>query len=88
VPRVFYYVVLDQSEWKIRLNNQDYGPYRTQEAAFRAAVDAAQGSGKNGQAAKVLVRGEDHKFRTKWTYGQDPYPPQVERGEAVASPAP
>jgi hypothetical protein len=76
VPRAFYYVVLDLGEWKIRLNNQDYGPYRTEAAAIRTAVDAAHGSGNNGHAAKVLVRGKDHKFRTKWTYGQDAYPPQ------------
>lgn len=67
-----YYVVLHQGEWKINYNDKHYGPYSTQKAAIRAAVDAAH---KSKGDAQVLVQGQDNKFRTEWTYGNDPYPP-------------
>jgi hypothetical protein len=75
MARVHYYVVLHQNEWKIKFDDRHYGPYGTQKQAIRSAVDAAQTSGKNGHDAQVLVQGENHQFRTEWTYGHDPYPP-------------
>lgn len=75
MARAQYYVVLHQGEWKINLDGTHYGPYKTQKEAIRAAVDAAQGSGKTGLDAQVLVQGQNNQFRTEWTYGNDPYPP-------------
>jgi Uncharacterized protein conserved in bacteria (DUF2188) len=75
MARAIYYVVRHQGQWKINLNDQHHGPYQTQAAAIRAAVDAAHDSGKKGHNAQVLVQGKDNKFRTEWTYGEDPYPP-------------
>jgi hypothetical protein len=75
MPRLQYFVVLHQDEWKIKFDGKHYGPYDTQRAAIRAAVDAAHDSGKNGHDAQALVQGRDNKFRTEWTYGNDPYPP-------------
>jgi hypothetical protein len=70
-----YFVVLDDGEWKINFQGNDYGPYLSQQAAIRAAVDAAHKSGSSGHDAQVIVQGSDHEFRTEWTYGHDPYPP-------------
>lgn len=67
-----YFVVIHNNEWKISYNGKHYGPYPTQRAAIRAAVDAAH---KAKGDAQVLVQGTDNKFRTEWTYGNDPYPP-------------
>jgi hypothetical protein len=75
VSRAAYYVVLHQGQWKINFNDQHHGPYQTQAAAIRAAVDAAHKSGQNGHDAQVLIQGRDNQFRTEWTYGRDPYPP-------------
>lgn len=75
MARAQYFVVLHDNEWKIKFDGQHYGPYRTQEIAIRAAVDAAHKSGQDGYDAQVLVQGKDNKFRTEWTYGNDPYPP-------------
>ena len=47
----------------IALDGQHYGPYETQK------------SGQRGLDAQVVVQGEDNKFRTEWTYGNNPYPP-------------
>lgn len=75
MARVRYYVVLHEGQWKVKHDDKHYGPYNTQKAAIRAAVDAAHTSGKNGHDAQVLVQGENNQFRTEWTYGHDPYPP-------------
>lgn len=76
MSRLQYVVVLHQQEWKISYNGKHYGPYATQKAAIDAAVTAAHGAGKKGYDSQVLVQGTDNRFRTEWTYGNDPYPPK------------
>ncbi len=71
-----YMVVLRQGEWSIRFDGKQYGPYKTQEEAIRAAIAAAHGSGKKGAAAEVLIQGPNNKFTTEWTYGRDSYRPR------------
>lgn len=76
MARLVYYVVYLSREWKIKFNDEYFGPYATQRAAIKAAVDAAHKAGQNGKTAQVLVQGENNQFRTEWTYGNDPYPPK------------
>ncbi len=76
VARAHYYVVLHDGQWKISHNDKHYGPYPTQAAAIRAAVDTAHTAGKQGHDAQVLVQGRNNEWRTEWTYGHDPYPPK------------
>lgn len=77
MARTVYYVVLHDAEWKISLGGKHYGPYSTQKAAIRDAVDTAHKEGKqNPHGAQVLVQGTNNQFRTEWTYGHDPYPPR------------
>lgn len=71
-----YFVVRHQNEWKISFEGKHFGPYSTQAAAVRVAIDTAHKIGTNGDNAQVLVQGLDSKFRTEWTYGKDPYPPR------------
>jgi hypothetical protein len=62
--------------WKISYHGKEAGPYTTQRDAITAAVDAAHKAGQqNPDGAQVLVQGTDGRFRTEWTYGNDPYPP-------------
>lgn len=75
MARAHYYVVLHEGQWKISLDSKHFGPYSTQAAAIRAAVEAAHNSGEKGHDAQVLIQGKDNQFRTEWTYGNDPYPP-------------
>jgi Uncharacterized protein conserved in bacteria (DUF2188) len=75
MARKVYYVVLHDSEWKVKHDDRHIGVYLTQKAAIKGAVDLAHKDGKSGHDAEVLVQGADHKFRTEWTYGHDPYPP-------------
>jgi hypothetical protein len=67
-----YFVVLLDGKWSVAHEDNHYGPYVTQNAAIRAAVDAAHNSKGDSQ---VLIVGADNKFRAEWTYGSDPYPP-------------
>jgi hypothetical protein len=76
MSRLQYVVVLHENQWKISFQGKHHGPYANQKVAIRAAVDAAHSSGENGHDAQVLIQGTDHKFRTEWTYGNDPYPPK------------
>jgi hypothetical protein len=76
MARAQYVVVLVKDEWMISHNGKHFGPYPTQKAAIRKAVDNAQEAGKKGLDAQVLIQGTDNKFRTEWTYGHDPYPPK------------
>lgn len=72
MSRAQYFVVLHNGEWKIKFNGQHFGPYATQAAAIEAARGAAIDAHNKGTNSQVLVQGKDNKFRTEWTYGDDP----------------
>src|SRR5262245_39854579 len=67
-----FVVFRDQGQWKIKSNDVHYGPYAPQRDAIRAVVDAAHDAGRIGLHGQVLLQDQ---FRTEWTYGKDPYPP-------------
>jgi hypothetical protein len=75
MSRAQYFVVLHDNKWKIKFNGKHIGPFDSQRAAITDAVKAAQKTGMDGNDAQVLVQGENHLFRTEWTYGHDPCPP-------------
>lgn len=75
MARNSYYVVTQNGEWKISHNQKHFGPYQSQRAAIRAAVDAAHSSGQQGIDSQVLIQGQNNQWRAEWTYGNDPYPP-------------
>jgi hypothetical protein len=75
MSRKQYFVSCEDGEWIIKLGDQYIGGYPSEAAAFRAAVDAAYLEGSRGSDAEVLALTENNIFRTKWTYGHDPYPP-------------
>lgn len=76
MARAQYFVVLHEGQWKISHEGKHYGPYASQAAAIRVAVDTAHKAGGQGHDAQVLVQGVNNQFRTEWTYGHDPYPPR------------
>ena len=57
------------SQWSVRRG------YPSEAAAFKAAVDAAHVEGIRGSEAEVLVATAKNKFRLKWKFDRDPYPP-------------
>jgi hypothetical protein len=71
-----YFVVLHKGEWKVKHSGRHSHPYPTQAEAISSAVEAARAAHDEGKLSQVLVQGEDLTFRTEWTYGKDPYPPE------------
>lgn len=76
MARAQYFVVLHEGTWKITYEGKHYGPYNSQKSAIDAATAAGRKAVALGRDAQVLVQGADNRFRTEWTYGNDPYPPR------------
>lgn len=76
MPKIQYFIVQRDAKWFISLNGEHYGPYASEAAAKKIAINAAQESGADGREAEVLIQDENKKFRAKWTYGEDPYCPE------------
>ncbi len=73
--RVTYYVLSAVKGWDVKLDEKRWN-YASQALAINAAVAAAKATWSRGTPAQVLVQGQDGKWRTEWTYGQDPFPPR------------
>ena len=67
-----YFVEVHEGQWKIRHDEKHFGPFGTPDDAIWEAVQRAH---RTGRAAQVLVQGPRRTYSTRWTCGQDPYPP-------------
>jgi hypothetical protein len=56
MPRIKYYVVFHEKQWKINLDGKHYGPYKTQAEAIKAAVDAAHSQGRKAMMPKYWYK--------------------------------
>ena len=72
-----YFIVQNDDEWMIKFDNEEYGPYKSKSEALLFAIEAAQKLGEHGNAAQVLLMGENDRSQPQWTYGTDPYPPRL-----------
>jgi hypothetical protein len=64
------------TRWKVRIEDQERGPYSTQGEAIAAAINAAQQAGPaEPDGTQVLVQRLDPTYRILWTFGEDPFPP-------------
>jgi hypothetical protein len=62
--------------WKVRVEDQEHGPYATQTEAVVAALEAAQLAGPaQADGTQVLVQRLGPTYRILWTFGEDPFPP-------------
>lgn len=73
MARTSYYVVNHSDGWAVKREGADRasGVFSTQEEAIQRARQLAL----DNQPSQVIVQGRDGKFRTEWTYGDDPFPP-------------
>lgn len=70
------YVVTHGSYWMVKCEHcTPTSTVTTQAEAIRHAR-AHVASQPAGTLSQILVQGQDGKFRTEWTYGQDPFPPR------------
>ena len=74
--RAIFYVTYRDRQWRIRFNgSHSRKVFPTQEEAVALAVLAGRVFKAMGFPAAVRVQGIDSRFRTEWTYLNDPYPP-------------
>lgn len=71
-----YFIVRTGDEWRIKFDDEEYGPYSSQAEALLFAIEAAQKLGEYGDSTQVCLMGDNGHFHPEWTYGQDPYPPR------------
>lgn len=67
-----FYVLSSPGGWLVQKPDSGrVGPFPTQQDA----IDWARTAAKLSAPSQVLIQGRDGRFRTEWTYGNDPYPP-------------
>ena len=73
MPTARYFIVHDQiqDEWHIKYENEEYGPYKTQDEAMVFAIDAARNLGAYGENAEVCLMGENGHFHAEWVAGRE-----------------
>jgi len=49
-----YFVVRHENTWSIKLDDEEYGPYRSQSEAVSFAIEAAEQLNRNGESAEVV----------------------------------
>ena len=70
-----YYVVQKDDAWRIKFQEQLFGPYKSKSEALLFAIDAAQATGRRQHSAEVLVEDVADHFVTTWRYGDPVHPP-------------
>ena len=80
--RTQYVVVEHDGFWKIRFDGKYYGQYYSRRDAVLAAIDAAykvaQGIDTGARPPRFLAHSRlKNELQTEWTYGEDPYPPNL-----------
>jgi len=57
MPDTRYYVVRHDMVWLIKFEDEEYGPYETQDEALRLATDAAEQLERHGESVEVHLVG-------------------------------
>ncbi len=73
-----YYVFRRDDDWAVKHGDKVCCAFASQAEAIHAAIETAHDFGDAFHGAEVLVEDEGGEYRTRWTYGQDPYPPRSE----------
>ena len=81
MPTARYFIVHNQiqDDWHIKYENEEYGPYKTQDEAMIFAIDAARNLGAYGENAEVCLMGENGHFHAEWVAGRE-HAAQAARG--------
>jgi len=73
--RKVIYVLSHGAQWKVKCDHCGEQVTATQAEAIRIAKRHVSESG-SGTLSQILVQGNEGRWRTEWTYGQDPFPPR------------
>ena len=69
------FVSPDGRRWKVQWEGGDVVGYHETQVAAISAARAKVRSLPPGTCSQIMVQATDGRWRTEWTYGQDPYPP-------------
>lgn len=69
------YVLSHGNQWKVQCDHCGSEVTNTQSEAIRIAKQHVA-SLATGTLSQILIQGDYGRFRTEWTYGSDPFPPQ------------
>lgn len=72
--RKVIYVLSHGEKWKVNCEHCDSELRETQLLAINLAKSHVAKL-PHGTLAQILVQNDQGRFRTEWTYGQDPFPP-------------
>lgn len=73
--RKIIYVVTHGTQWKVKCEHCNGESITSTQAEAIKEARKHVASFQAGTLAQILVQGHDSKWRTEWTYGQDPFPP-------------
>jgi hypothetical protein len=73
--RKVIYVVSAGTQWKVKCEHCGEEVTQTQLLAIQRAKQHVAGF-PAGTLSQILVQADGGKWRTEWTYGQDPFPPR------------
>ena len=73
--RKVIYVLSHGAQWKVQCDHCQSEVTNTQSEAIKIAKQHVAGL-PAGTLSQILIQGDGGKFRTEWTYGQDPFPPR------------
>lgn len=69
------YVLSHGTKWRVKCEHCNEAVVSTKAEAVETARQHVS-SNPEGTLAQILVQGQDGRWLTEWTYGQDPYPPK------------
>jgi hypothetical protein len=75
--RTRYLVMRQHDGWFITFGGEEFGPYASEREALLFAIDAARHLGEQGEGTQVFRVDETDEASPIWTYGLDPYPPNL-----------
>jgi len=73
--RRIIYVLSAGTLWKVKCDHCKEETKNTQLEAIKYAKVHVAGL-PAGTLSQILIQGDEGKWRTEWTYGQDPFPPR------------
>jgi len=73
--RKVIYVLSQGDQWKVQCDHCNSELTSTQSEAIKKAKQHVAGL-PAGTLSQILTQGYGGRYRTEWTYGNDPFPPR------------
>ncbi len=73
--RKIIYVLSHGNQWKVQCDHCKSEVTNTQAEAIGIAKRHVAGL-PAGTLSQILIQGDGGRYRTEWTYGNDPFPPR------------